>query len=89
MTHRKYAEVFTASLVGGGFSGFNTTDSDFGVESGARSAEAAAAYTRACAAAEAAFRASGAFPGYRPMRATVRVDGSRAIVCMARGRHGW
>lgn len=90
---REYFKVFACSLIGGGFSGFNTVDSDSGFDcsggEATRSNEAVQKYLRACAAAESVFRASGHFPGYRWMSAMVRVDGGRAIVCQRRGRKGW
>ena len=86
---REYFEVRTATLIGGGFAGFNAVDSDGGVVDGERSPEAVEKYHRACAAAEAVFRKSGHFPGYRRMNCFVRVDGGRAVVCMRRGRRGW
>jgi len=90
---REYYTVFTCSLVGGGYAGFNGVTSLSGItqidgESG-RTKEAVEKYRRACAAAEAVFRASGNFPGGRKMVAVVRVDGGRAIVCHRRGRKGW
>lgn len=86
---REYFEVNTTTIVGGGFAGFNAVGSRGGVANGGRTPEAVEKYHRALAAAEAVFRASGHFPGYRAMKCVVRVDGGRAIVCMRRGRKGW
>ena len=86
---RVYAEVYATTLVDGGFAGYNTVASRHGIVAGRRKGEALAQYYRALDAAEAAFRASGKFPGYRPMRAIVRVDNGLAIVCQSRGRKGW
>lgn len=87
---RKYAEVYSTTLAGGGFAGYNAVNSRYGIDKdGTRKGKALAEWWRACLATETAFRASGKFPGYRLMRATVRVDGGRAIVCQRRGRYGW
>jgi hypothetical protein len=87
---KEYFLVHTATLVGGGFAGFNCVVSGQVSPGGyMKRYEEHPARERAEAAAEEVFRASGAYPGYRFMAAVVRVDGGRAVVCQSRGRRGW
>jgi hypothetical protein len=97
---KRYIKIHTITLIGHGFSGYNGV---WGAPPGARyegfralepgsghdGQEPVEGLERALDAAEAVFKATGAYPGHRFMTAVVRVDGGRAVVCKARGRRGW
>ena len=89
MAKKEYFMVQTSTLIGSGFAGFCALRSGPLTGTWMRPYAEHEARARAEAAADAAFRASGAYPGHRFMAAVVRVDGGRAVVCQSRGRRGW